>query len=474
MVGKPARRRTIFTPLSAAVLLAVAACTPVPVAGPDTASNFPRHAAGETVAEGYSRIVERYLDILTAEAAAMEGLRGLATIDPALTVDRHDGAIDLKYGDRIIGTYATPVTDDIGGWATLTVDITETSRSVSRGLRAASVEKIYEAVFDGSLSQLDIFSRYAGAAEAQEHRAKREGFGGIGVAYVVGKDVIRITRVIGESPASDSGLKIGDLIVGIDGVPTVGMSTRTVINLLRGPIGSRLSLAVRGPDDAAAHGVELVRSQIVPNTVTVRRKDGILLTAVSTFNQSTASNLAKTIKAAMQPDGEPVTGIILDLRGNPGGLLKQAVRVVDLFLAEGDIVDTRGRHPDSFQQYEATGRDITNGLPLIVLIDGRSASASEIVAAALQDQGRAVIVGTTSFGKGTVQTVIHMPNDGEITLTWSRLISPSGYVLHGLGVRPHICTSGIGSDGDAAVTKALALADNHTDLFQRLAARDRG
>jgi len=149
-------------------------------------------------------------------------------------------------------------------------------------------------------------------------------------------------------------------------------------------------------------------------------------------------------------------GVVLDLRGNPGGLLHQSVRVADLFLDHGRIITTQGRHPDSDQYYEAGGRDIVAGLPVVVLIDGGSASAAEIVAAALQDRGRAVIVGTTSYGKGTVQTVISLPNSGELTLTWSRLVPPSGYLLHGHGVVPSLCTSGIRGDDPEAVESVIA------------------
>lgn len=155
----------------------------------------------------------------------------------------------------------------------------------------------------------------------------------------------------------------------------------------------------------------------------------------------------------------PVKGIVLDLRGNPGGLLKQSVKVADLLLTQGHIVSTKGRHLDSLHDYEAGGSDLANGLPVLVLIDGRSASAAEIVAAALQDRERAVVVGTSSYGKGTVQTVIRLPNDGEITLTWSRLMTPSGYALHGLGVLPVVCTSNerdeIGDIVDGALSRSL-------------------
>jgi carboxyl-terminal processing protease len=165
--------------------------------------------------------------------------------------------------------------------------------------------------------------------------------------------------------------------------------------------------------------------------------------------------MASKLKKAKKMLGAKIKGLVLDLRGNPGGLLKQSIRVADLFLAQGQIIKTRGRHPDSIQHYEASGPDLVTGAPLVVLVDGKSASAAEIVAAALQDRGRAVVIGTSSFGKGTVQTVIRLPNGGEITLTWSRLIAPSGYVLHGLGVMPAICTSGANGGQLGLIDQAL-------------------
>jgi len=198
---------------------------------------------------------------------------------------------------------------------------------------------------------------------------------------------------------------------------------------------------------------------LLPMTVVVLisvAKDGVLYLKVSGFNQDTARALAEAIDKGRQEIGERMTGVVLDLRGNPGGLLKQSVKVADLLLTQGQIISTRGRHADSIHYYEAGGRDLAFGLPVIVLVDGKSASAAEIVAAALQDRDRAVVVGTASFGKGSVQTVIRLPNDGEITLTWSRLYAPSGYSLHGLGVLPAICTSGVKDDARAVIRLRLA------------------
>ncbi|MEK9725517.1 MAG: S41 family peptidase, partial [Rhodospirillaceae bacterium] len=177
-----------------------------------------------------------------------------------------------------------------------------------------------------------------------------------------------------------------------------------------------------------------------------------------------ARSVANELKKLKDSQGGRLRGLIVDLRGNPGGLLKQSVKVADLLLTHGHIVSTRGRHPDSLHHYEAGGRDLADGLPTAVLVDGKSASASEI-AAALQDRDRAVLVGTSSYGKGTVQTVIRLPNDGEVTLTWSRLVAPSGYTLHGLGVRPVVCTSGASPTAPDFVRKAVAGGPQARDVF---------
>ena len=202
--------------------------------------------------------------------------------------------------------------------------------------------------------------------------------------------------------------------------------------------------------------IDIERAHIVPTTVYASYRDGLVILRVTGFNKGTASDLAEELRKARVALGASIRGVVLDLRGNPGGLLKQSVKVADLFLSEGQIVSTRGRHPNSLQYFEAGGSDLAQGLPIAVLVDGKSASAAEIVAAALQDQGRAVVIGTSSFGKGTVQTVIRLPNDGEITLTWSRLVTPSGYALHGLGVRPSVCTSGATGDAAAVIAQTLS------------------
>jgi carboxyl-terminal processing protease len=184
------------------------------------------------------------------------------------------------------------------------------------------------------------------------------------------------------------------------------------------------------------------------------RDGNIAIFKVASFNQSTTQRLTEALADAQRQADGHLAGIVLDLRGNPGGLLDQAVSLSDLFIAKGPIIATVGRHPASHQYFAATGHSIAPSTPLVVLINGGSASASEIVAGALQDVGRAVVVGSSSYGKGTVQTVMRLPNDAELTLTWARLVTPSGYFLQQHGVVPTLCTSGLG-DSDGALDAVL-------------------
>ena len=439
-----------------AAVLVSAACAParppVQVAGGDIS----RQAASEIFSAGYRNITERYIDKVAVETLALEGMRGLGAIDPALTVNRFADKMVLAADGETVATFPVPSDGSLDRWAGLTVDAFLAGRAYSPELHAASVEKVYEAVFDGALSNLDIFSRYAGSDEAARNRAKRDGFDGIGIRFRIVGGKVRVTSVIPASPAERAGLKKNDHITHINRISVDGMKTSVVVDRLRGPVRTRVGITALRENHVEPLTFNIERSHIVPATVAERTENRILFLSVDSFNQDTAHSVADKIKAALGKDGKGLIGIVLDLRGNPGGLLKQSIKVADLFLTQGRIISTRGRHPDSLQHYEADGADHARGLPLVVLVDGKSASASEIVAAALQDRARAVIVGTTSFGKGTVQTVIRLPNDGEITLTWSRLIAPSGYALHGLGIRPAICTSGEIGDGGRLITRTLS------------------
>jgi carboxyl-terminal processing protease len=391
-------------------------------------------------------MVERHLDRVTAAAVAVEGMRGLAAIDPEIGITRADGKLLLTASDRVVAEYPEPLSDDVKAWARLTVTVALEARGVSQKVKDAELEKVYEAAFDATLAKLDMFSRYSGAKEAREHRASRNGFGGVGIKFDFAEGEVKVTEVIEESPAHKSGLAVGDIITHIDGQSIANLAKDEISNRLRGPVSSDVQVTLRRgfkPMD-----LSIRRDLIVPPTVTMALKDGIAEFKITGFNQRTAASLTAELKQARAKLGPQLSGVVLDMRGNPGGLLDQAVSMADLFISDGPIVSTRGRHPLASQAYEAREGDMGEDLPVVVLVDGKSASAAEIVTAALQDAGRAVVIGTNSYGKGTVQTVLRLPNDGEMTLTWSRFHTPTGYALHGLGVLPTICTA------DEAATSA--------------------
>ena len=443
--------------LSAVIFLVALSSCAVPYTPSPPAVKADRQELMEVFAAGYRNITEKYIESVSAESIALNGLGGFSSIDPALKIERLLDMVTLTYSGMGIKTIKAPDADNIIGWAALTSDMTTAAKHASLDMGAASKEKVFEAVFDGVLSSLDIFSRYAGAEEATKNRARRDGFGGIGITFKAKYSRFVITSVLPATPADKAGLKTGDVITEIGGKPLAGLDSDDVVSLLHGPTQTSVSMTIRRSEPPVQQAVTLTRTHIVPITVTEKRNHGILYFKISSFNQDTAHALASKLTTAKIQMGEDLKGIVIDLRGNPGGLLKQSVKVADLLLTHGGIVSTRGRHLDSLHNYEADGRDLADGLPVVVLIDGKSASAAEIVAAALQDRNRAVVVGTSSYGKGTVQTVIRLPNSGEITLTWSRFMAPSGYPLHGLGVRPVVCTSTPNSSVENAIKKALMI-----------------
>jgi carboxyl-terminal processing protease len=334
-----------------------------------------------------------------------------------------------------------PTRADPDAWADLTADVIDLARSYSKAVETTPASGIYETVFSGVVAHLDRYSRYAGAEQAADNRAHRDGFGGIGVHIRVRPEGIEVVSVMEGTPAADAGLHRGDLITAVNGRPATDIPSDGGAEALRGPVDTDVHLTVKPADGQDTRQIAVHRTHIVPRTVTYEARGNAAYLRVSGFNQRTARTLRESITRAKADLGDRLAGYVLDLRDNPGGLLDQAVTVADIFLARGQVVSTHGRHPDSHQYFDAEAGDAAESAPLIVLINADSASASEIVAAALQDSGRALVLGSTSYGKGTVQTVLRLPNEGELTLTWARFMAPSGYALSKHGVVPNVCTS---------------------------------
>lgn len=397
-----------------------------------------------------------YIDETDPSDLVAAGVRGFQRIDPALAVEPvGDDLLLLIDGEAAVRVAAAR---GASGWADRTRTLLTEALEDSPKLAAADQEALYDAFFDGLLGELDRASRYAGREAAREARAERDGFGGIGVTVEPHPDGARITRVEPDNPAAGAGLLVDDVIVAVDGSALGGLNLRRIVERLRGPIDRPVTVTIRRAGVAEPITVAVGRTRIVPDTVDLRREDGVAVISVSSFNQRTAKRLAEALASAQAAADGRREGVILDLRGNPGGLLDQAVDSADLFLEAGLISRADGRHPNSHQRFYAEPGDLAHGAPMVILINGASASAAEILAAALQDQGRAVVVGMNSFGKGTIQTVITLPNEGELYLTWARFVAPSGYPLQRLGVGPTICTSGA-RDAVRALDEGLATAE---------------
>ena len=427
-------------------------------------SELPRDAfaatAGEVIDAGYSHIAARYVDPVSMSDVALAGMQGVSQIDPDLRVARERNEIVLTASKGEAREFAAPRGDDPDDWAELTTEVLQAGRAASPALRQAGTEQIYEVVFDGALSRLDRFSRYSSAAVARDQRAQRDGFGGIGIEIKLDGEEVRVVTVFEDSPAAQLGVQANDAILAINGQPTLGMSLADVVERLRGPVGGPLRLAVASPKDRTPRELTIRRALIIPPTVSYAPHGDVADIKVTSFNQNTTSSLTHALQRATREMGKQLRGVVIDLRGNPGGLLEQAVSVSDLFLNDGLILTTSGRHPDSNQTFDVAGDDLLHGLPVAVLVNSGSASAAEVVAAALQDRGRAIVVGTTSYGKGTVQTVHRLPNDGEIVITWSRIHAPSGYGLNHVGVIPNVCTSRLEGDGPEAASAVLEAVRN--------------
>ena len=301
-------------------------------------------------------------------------------------------------------------------------------------------EQLIEAAINGMLSALDPHSSYMNAKNFRDMQVQVRGeFGGLGIEVTMENGVVKVVSPIDDTPAAHAGLKPGDLVVQIDGEPVQGMSLNDAVERMRGPIGSEIKLTIkregRDPFD-----VTMKRAVVKIQSVKYQLEgDDVGYVRITSFNEQADSGVKNAIKDLRDKAGNKLTGIVLDLRNNPGGLLDQAVAVSNDFLSQGEIVSTRGRHAEDAQRYNAQPPgDLTNGLPMVVLINGGSASASEIVAGALQDHHRAVLLGTRSFGKGSVQTIIQLPGHGAMRLTTARYYTPSGRSIQAKGIEPDI------------------------------------
>jgi carboxyl-terminal processing protease len=297
------------------------------------------------------------------------------------------------------------------------------------------------AAINGMLTSLDPHSSYLPPQDFDDMRTQTRGsFGGLGIEVTQEEGFIKVVTPMDDTPADMAGVEPGDLITHVDGEPLLGLTLAEAVELMRVPVGSEIIVTIVREGEEELFDLSIIRDTIQLQAVRVRTEGDTVILRLSTFNEQTYPNLRDGLEEAVEELGgmEELGGVVLDLRNNPGGLLTQAVSVSDAFLEQGEIVSTRGRAEGEGDRFNAQSGDLINGKPLVVLINGGSASASEIVAGALQDHRRAIVVGTRSFGKGSVQTVMPLRGDGGIRLTTSRYYTPSGRSIQALGVSPDI------------------------------------
>ena len=313
-------------------------------------------------------------------------------------------------------------------------------------IRAKYVEdvddaKLIEAAINGMLTSLDPHSSYLSPDDADDMRIQTRGaFGGLGIEVTQEDGFVKVIAPIDETPAAEAGVESGDFITHVDGEGLLGLTLDAAVQLMRGPVGSKIVITIVRESEPEPFDITIIRDTIKLTAVRDRSIGKTIVMRVSTFNDQTYPNLKDGIAKQIEVAGgiDNVNGFVIDLRNNPGGLLNQAIMVSDAFLEKGEIVSTRGRDPATGDRWNARSGDLAQGKPIVVLINGGSASASEIVAGALQDHHRAIVVGTKSFGKGSVQTIMPLTGAGAMRLTTARYYTPSGRSIQALGVSPNI------------------------------------
>jgi carboxyl-terminal processing protease len=300
-------------------------------------------------------------------------------------------------------------------------------------------EVLIESAINGMLTTLDPHSGYLDAKKYRDMQVQTKGeFGGLGIEVTMEDGLVKVVSPIDDTPAHRAGIQAGDVITHINSEPVMGMTLAEAVERMRGPVDTSIALTLRRPGREEPIDVSMARAVITISPVRWRAEGDIGYLRVTAFNEQTEANLRTALEDLQSQLGPSLKGVVLDLRNNPGGLLEQAVAVADVFLDRGEIVSTRGRRTDSIQRFNARRGDLVDARPMVVLINGGSASASEIVAGALQDHDRAIVMGTPSFGKGSVQTIMPLPGHGAIRLTTARYFTPAGTSIQAKGIVPDI------------------------------------
>lgn len=356
------------------------------------------------------------------------------------------GAVGAAAGILVSTQFAGPIVAQEAAEERSVYEQLDLFGDIFERVRSTYVEEVDEkdliqSAINGMLASLDPHSSYLPPDDFDDMRVQTRGeFGGLGIEVTQEDGFVKVVAPIEGTPADAAGMQPNDLISHVDGESVLGLNLNEAVDLMRGPVGSDITITVIREGEAEPFDVEITRETITIDAVRSRLEDGVVVLRLTTFNEQTFPNLEEQLAEQVEAAGgiENVTGFVIDLRNNPGGLLTQAIEVVDAFLESGEIVSTRGRDPRDSERYNAEPGDLAEGKPIVVVINGGSASASEIVAGALKDHRRAVVIGTQSFGKGSVQTIMPTQGDGAMRLTTARYYTPSGRSIQALGVAPDI------------------------------------
>ncbi len=428
---------------------------------------FDQALAANVTAAALAFMAPRTLDPVPISQLTVWGLHGLTALDPQLTAELHDDGLRLTARDRVLLAEPAPQGEDPAAWANVFAALSAAAWTASATVRHAGTVGVLQSFFDEMFNHLDPYSRYVPPGAAAEDREQRSGSAGLGVKLVLRGGAVVVQEAIADGPGALAGLRPGDRILTVDGQPARGRDAATVGGWINGAEETSVVVEWRGRD-GRVRSAEMVRETVPPETVFAQMFGDILLIRVTGFDRETGGRLARELDQATAV-AHPPSGIVLDLRGNRGGLLREAVAAASALLSPGVVAVTAGRDKQASRVWHTDADEIAGNFPLVVLVDGRSASAAEVLAAALSDRGRAVVIGSSTLGKGLVQTIDPLPDGGELFLTWSRILAPGGWPIQGLGVLPQVCTS-LGQD---ALSRQLAALSEGVQPMQDAIARHR-
>jgi carboxyl-terminal processing protease len=441
-------------------------CLMLPWAGPSAASPvFNDREAGLVWGSALAFIAPRTLTPLSMPQMAVWGLGGLTALDPDLTVKFQSGRMVLYGPNQILYAVPAPAGNNATAWGHVCAAIAGRAFAASPALRRAGTGGIIRSFFDELFNYFDPYSRYEAPGEAARDEAMRLGSAGLGITLRrIGGRVV-VATVAPDSPADEADIDAGTAIVAINGIPVAGRTLAVLNAELTGPQGAPVRLTLRDARGSRRF-LRLAFARVPRQTVFGTMRQHLATIRITEFGNDTAVQFAAMLEGLLSSptnSAQAPRGVVIDLRGNRGGLLRQAALTADTLLGHGTIIQTIGRDPAADKIWRAEGADLAQGLPVVVLVDGQTASAAVAFAAALADNDRAVVVGSATLGKGLVQSLTILPNGGELFVTWSRMIAPLGWPLQGLGVMPQICTS----LGSQVVKRQLATLQSGRDLMAK-------